>query len=185
MCRQTLKQACSFVTIKPTDKDRAIVRVSVWGIKFSWLLILTSVWVACVGVATTLVLTAPGVPRPALLTVLGDGTKHVVLEGVSPTAHRVTAGVDQSGGSVGSHWVLLLVERFHLGDIIHTGALTMLLLHLHVLGLQKLGKLRCHLGHTWVKLKITNMRGENQRKFLSLALSLFSKEKLCGRISGI
>lgn len=43
MCRQTLKQACNFVTIKPTDKDRAIVRVSVWGIKFSWLLILTSV----------------------------------------------------------------------------------------------------------------------------------------------
>lgn len=129
---------------------------------------------ACVGVAATLVFTAPRVPRPALLTVLGDGTKHVVLEGVSPTAHRVTAGVDQSGGSVRSHWVLLLVERLHLGDIIHTGALTMLLLlHLHVLGLQKLGKLGCHLGHTWVKLKITNMRGENQRKFLSLALSLF------------
>lgn len=182
MCRQTLKQACNFVTIKPTDKDGAIVRVSVWGIKFSWLLILTSVWVACVGVAATLVLTAPRVPRPALLTVLGDGTKHVVLEGVSPTAHRVTAGVDQSGGCVGSHWVLLLVECLHLGDIIHTGALTMLLLlHLHVLGLQKLGKLGCHLGHTWVKLKITNMSGENHRKFLSL----FSKEKLCGRISGI
>lgn len=174
MCRQSLKQACNFVTIKPTDnKEEAFVRVSVWGIKFSWLLILTSVWVACVGVTATLVFTASRVPRPALLTVLGDGTKHVVLEGVSTTAHRVTAGVDQSGGSIGSHWVLLLVERLHLGNIVYTGALTMLLLlHLHVLALQKLCKLRCHLGHTWVKLKITNMRDENQRKFLSCFLSL-------------